>query len=246
MSLHRLGLVTLFALSIAIVDPTGSWAQVITVDFGPGICALTGTSPLNFPNPYTCGNITITPKGAGSANVTVIDGSSDILKFLNATIMANQLVSDMHIVVTREFVPGPSTTGALVYYRTTASGNFSTTNVGNILTVKSTVTEVATSTTQQMFLQQETDGLPNVPANGNTISLPTAGTLNTQWLTPPHLSGNRILKLDFWFTLANQGNKINLDSIVLQNKLTSGEDVDDGEGRPARGGGAEGGAGGNP
>lgn len=230
MNLRILGLVALLLLSI-VIAPTGSWSQTVTIDIGSGTCTLSGSSPLNLSNPYTCGNITITPKGVGSANVTALDGNSDILRFLNATITANQPVSNMHIVVTGTFVPGPSTTTAPVYYRTSASGNFSTTNVGNVITVKSTVTDVATSTTRQMFQQQDTDG----DANGNSISLPTSGTLNTQWVPPPHLSSNRILALDFWFTLKTTGDKLNLSSIVLESKATQGGDDDQGE-EPGHGG----------
>ena len=53
MSLRRLDLVTLFALTIAIAAPTGVWAQNITVDFGSGACTLTGTSPAALTRPAT-------------------------------------------------------------------------------------------------------------------------------------------------------------------------------------------------
>lgn len=251
MRVRNFGLATLLMLTLAVVAPKASWAQAITVDVGPGICSLSGNSPLNFPNPWPCNNanITITPKGAGSANVSVYDGNLDLLKFLNATITANtactpppggscNAVEDLHIVVTREFIPGPSTTAAAVYYKTSASGDFSTINVGNVVTVKSTVTEVASSTTQQMLLQQD----PDNNGNGKTVSLPTAGTPNTQWIVPPHLSGNRILKLDFWFTLKSAGDKLSLASVVLENKSTA-DPGDGGEGEDRRPGGGTGGGG---
>lgn len=216
MRLRILALVALLMLGNFIATPTESWAQVITVDLGPGICTRSGSSPLNFPNPYICGDVTITPKGAGFANVAIIDGNSDILRFLNATITANQPVTDFHIVATREFASGPSTTAGNVYYRTTANGIFGPTPVGNSLTVKSTVTDVASSTTQQMYLGQASDN----DVDGTSISL--APAQNTLWNGA--LTGNRILNLDFWFSLATQNDKINLDSIVLQNKSVAGGD----------------------
>lgn len=230
MSLRILGLAALLVITIIVATPTGSWAQVITVDIGPGICTLSESSPLNFPNPYTCGNVTITPKGTGSANVAIIDGNSDILRFLNATITANQAVSDLHIVVTREFAPGPSTSAGSIYYRTTANGIFGPTPVGNSLTVKSTVTDIASSTTQQMYLGQASDN----DADGTSISL--APAQNTRWNGA--LTGNRILNLDFWFTLATQNDQVKLDSIVLQNKSTAGGGDEEGVEPPVQGQGA--------
>lgn len=225
MNRHTLGIVGVLLTGVFFI-PFAAQAQTISVDFGSGTCSLSGASPLNFPNPYTCGNITITPKGTGSARVEAIDGNADVLRFLNATITANDVIQDFHIVASREFVPGPSTSGGNVYYRTTANGAFSTTNANNVITVRSTVTDVATITTEEMFLGQGSDS----DGDGSTIAL--APAQNTQWITPPSLTGNRILKMDFWFSLGAAAQKINLDSITIQNKSTSGgEGPSSGRGR---------------
>lgn len=161
---------------------------------------------INIPNQtYTHaasgGSITITNSN-GTARVEqtppIADNTSDSLRLISLKITANNAnVINFPITFQRQMTQGPNTSpGTALWYKTTAIGTFQQAGGSSILWgqfVKNPLTEGFLA----LGSKQHTPG-----------SLSFNSTINTnhQWPTPPthaHMQGDRVVKAEITFNLAN-------------------------------------------
>jgi hypothetical protein len=188
--------------------PSRSFAEhdyeiIVTI----GDTTLTSLSPhtsINIPNQqYTHaasgGTVTIANSN-GTARVEqtppIADGTNDALRIINLKITANtNSVTNFPITFKRKMTQNPVTPPAL-YYKTTAIGTFEQASGSSVLWgqyVKNPLTEGFLALGSMQF----TPGL---------LSFNYTIRTNHQWPTPPthaNMSGDRVLKVEFTFNLAN-------------------------------------------
>ncbi len=211
-------------LLAAIGIHNGAYAQNITVDFiddsgAPACTQKSGPSPLNISGP--CGPISL----SANAKVDMIDGGSDFLRLFNTVITAASAVNNFHIIFKRQYVQGPNTSAGPpvvdVNYKTTANGSFSPARNGNSMTAAGFVTNVPTD-------PETTMGSVSYTVSGGV------GTFNKfadkVWprLQEGELGGNRMLRVDLSFRLANASDTLNLGTGVKLYNAAPGEPPRDG------------------
>ena len=96
-------------------------------------CSGTGTATLaQFNNP-SCSQISILDGGQGAAKITAIDGGADILKLENTKIRANANIVNWHLIIEKDFNPGPQ--GGNWWYKTAIVGTLNNTDPSNAISV---------------------------------------------------------------------------------------------------------------
>ena len=174
----------------------------ISVTIGDTI--LTSTAPhtsINIPNQTYAhaasgGSITIANLN-GTARVEqtppIADNINDALRLISLRITANNAsVINFPITFIRQMIQGPNTPPPL-YYKTTASGTFQQAGGSSILWKQFVKNPVAAGF-RALGSKQHIPGLLNF---SSTISA------NHQWTTPPNMAGDRVLKVEVTFNLAN-------------------------------------------
>lgn len=203
-------LATVFALLLYQAIPSyAEHGYEITVTIGD--TTLTSSGPghasVNIAGTYdhaaTQGQITITNAG-GMARVELSDsdGSEDSIRLLDANIKANNTkVTNFPITFKRRTISGPDTPPN-VYYKMYAKGGFDLNSGGSI-----NIGWYGKNPLSNGFFflgsRSHTPGLP-------TFALTPQGTA---WPIPPHLTGDRVPKIEFVLKLG-QNKSLNFDSTL--------------------------------